>query len=827
VQQALFDNFLYHTPLQYGARIKWMPVYDENGFWDGKTYEPIMVPPKTPWGAESFDIYTDLIWTADFAQKIIRAERPEDVAVVIGDLFTFGAFATPSEYYMLNQKYFAMKKNLSDEEVREWLDGTEEGQKLQRLWDEHYQPAYEFTVDPFTLGERLLEPEEIRKRWFQIQSPEAKSQFFDAWDQKDLIESEWDFMMDNGLTWTPEQRRVMWAAREAHMMEFYRRHPYLWYYQGMGMDDAEFAEFWDGHLQDVAMGEFYDRFAYDLKPSGKKAGEKWEAQRQQYLAEHPNVWRELNAVTSDYDRHRKLVDESIQTAIATQDIIKDLRDGLYDDPNGKRKFNILEQANDFLNLAFDQDVFGNDAAPGEDPRWRTRLDSTQRALRAAAGDKEAKKEALYTKRLDAVAKKAVTDGQFDYLKWLKIMKNNPDLKRDYFERNPGKEKKFWRDMRYMKFWDRFGKLADKGRWDLAWETWENAPSEIRNRLKRKDPAKFRKMEQDGAYHAYMKRWIGLFDSAGAKAAMEYFDSLPSWAKERYYSNNPGKRMNSGASSAYVQNLNHVFGLIDNGDWDAAEDYWNRMPAWQRQRYYNNNPDSTLFRGKGGPSSGGWPDAKYKKYVGYLNKWDALMQDGKFKEAEKYYKSLPAWVRETHEKSYADRKQIAQELKLMPLIQEYIGADRAEQDAMLQNNPRLARWINDNAQGAAWRDAVYNAYRNLDDPWLKRVYREKYPEIFSKEARGERYKNEVFDTLKQHPELSDLWMKHYERIADTLMEAQKYAVSRPKEVLPDHEVHKRGSHTGFSAEEVRLNTRARPRRAWQTFKRMPNLETAIR
>jgi hypothetical protein len=830
-QRAMFDHALWRLT-GHGERFKYIPVYDENGMWDGESYELLKVPPKTPWGAESLDLWTDLVWVPDLLNTIDEALKNGDIdhkgwLDIAGNLATFGAFSTPSKYYMLNQQYFALRDK-SEDAAREWLN-TEDGQLLQDYWRQSEDPTSDTKLDVFAIGKELITSKEVRERWLKNQSGDMKDKFFSSWDELDVMKDEWDAMMDLLEHATDEERSDMWALREAAFMEFYRQNPHLWHYQGMGMSPEEFAEFKKAHIQDLKMDEFYSLYGWDKKPENPKALAIWEKDREDYLKAFPEVLDEIQEVTNGYQRNRELVNKAWEEAHKGLDLIEHLRDQAYA-TGDKANVRAVAEAAEILGLAFDAEVFGQGgfAPPGEEPRFRLRGDTLARALKKAGDDPQKRREAFYGLRMEGAAREATDKkGNFDYLKWLNIIDKNKELKEMYFRKNPDKAATFQQDLDYAKFWKRFGRLAEQGRWDLAWETWDNAPAWLQDRMRSNNPEKFQSLEASSRYSGYMGKWVRMFDTHGTDAAMDYFHSLPNWVKERYYSNHPGKRMSSGMGTQYISMLDEMFGQIDNGDWDAAEKIWKSAPKWMRDMYRKNNPGSKLFTGKSGGTGGGLPDAQFKRYVKMMKKWVDLQKDGKDKAADAYFKSLPKWAQDFYLERHPDKSLLREDMAMQRLLAEYMGANKAHQQQMLEDSPRLARWLNENNAGAAWRNAVMYTYREIEDPWLKRVFREKYPEIFGAEARGERNIKSVMDTLEQNPEFSDAWLRWYRHIAASLEEALKYMNARPKDLKSDHSLMKRASHHGFSAEEVRKNQREYPRRMFQTNKRLPALEQSIR
>ena len=821
IAKAFYDMF------NIGGRYRWERVFDENGLWDGKTYRQVQIPPGTPWGEKPLDYLRDFLWTPAFIDSVTGALEDgtltyEEAVRSFGVLISFGEFAEPSKYFMTIQKYFM----LPDQASRDAFLATEEGQWLKEHWDQEYWEPTDTASSPFAFNYEsgAPTPDEVRKRWLNNQSPEARERFFDGWAESQALQEYWDAELDGAKN--QAERNRLYALRRTDMAQFYHERPWLWQYAGMGMTPEEFDEFQGKMRIDEQREVFFDVWGYDKAPEDAKERAQWEVQRAAWLEANPALRADLEAVKDSYDRSIVERNERWDKLISLGQANNRIRDIGY-----KRDDPVLVEATDglreFIGDGFRMEAFGYDK---DREQYRVKADSLTSKLRRAAGDQQAIQDALYSQRMEAVWEKAGDDP----LKFHNILDRNKDLRALYFQRNPDKRLTWKQDGKYLEFWGRMGRLADKGRWDQYWDSWDAAPSWVQERFRESNPSKYRKFVQSARYSDYMGRWVGMFDTHGAQAAMEYFHSLPNWAKERYYENHPGKRFSAsgGRGFVYVGTLNQMFDQIDAGNWDRAEAIWNSAPAWVRRRYYANNPDSTLFRGQrsGGTggysrgSGGGISDAKYKQYVQGMKQWVNLLRDGKDDEAVRYFQSLPQWMQDFYVRNNPDKALIKEDMKMQALLQDYFLADRANQQAMLKNNPRLAKWLNENDTQTARRNAINYMYSQLpDDPWLKRVYREKYPEVFGKEAVGRQRRRAVLDTLNDHPEFRGAWEEWLEDIYSTLQEAMKYMTARPKSPEVDHSRMRRRGYRGMSAEEVSERVDRESKREWKLDKRAPKPE----
>jgi hypothetical protein len=347
--------------------------------------------------------------------------------------------------------------------------------------------------------------------------------------------------------------------------------------------------------------------------------------------------------------------------------------------------------------------------------------------------------------------------------------------------------------------------------------WDSAPAWLKEQFKAKSPAKFEKFQQDSQYSTYMGKWVSFFDRGDSAGAMRYFNSLPAWVRERYYGNHPGNMMSDGQHMVYVQTLDRMFSLMDRDEWDAAEKVWNSAPSWLRSWYINHNGKSPF---EGGGKGGGIPDAQFRQYTDYMKHWVGLMKQGRDDEADRYFRSLPGWAKEFYLKRNPDKEILMLNDRLFTLAQDYFIADKEEQRAILARNPALAQWLREHDTKKARFDAINYIYSHLpDDPWLRRIYREKYPEVFSPEAAARRSRREIFDVLEDHPDLAKSFLQVYQHLAEGAEEALRWAEPRPEQPVLDRTALQQ-PRRGMSAEDVALSTPLAVARQRQEREREP-------
>ena len=826
-QKAAVDGLLW-SAFGIGGRVVYDREFDENGIWTGN-YEKKIVAPLTPWGRNVNDL-NEYIWPLDLAQyfrDMVQDGRiePGDEVRVVGRLLLFSGLSEPSESYMLNMQYAELYEADPDA-ARDWLDSTDSGKRLQEIWEQGFFEPTNTKLDEFAMIGRdengvihtIPTPEQIRDVWRNNQTPEERKRLFDGWNEITAISEGFDAAID-GVT-DPVLLDQLWTARRTLVAQVYAENPILGFYEGMGKDADEFSMYEQNFAKDQQVKAFFAQYGVAQVPDDPTLAEQFYKDREQYLKDNPDLvdylWEEADTfsrteqnIVEDYKQFFKadMLQESLSEAFEARD--------------WQKGEDALRTAKAFAGLAFD----ATGLVP-TDEKGRFDFIPSNLIGRLRGGDDTA----LYGLQMKAAWEKAGSDPG----KWWNIVDRNTDLKQQYFGRNPEKRATWKQDGKSYAFWGRFSRLADKGKWDQAWDSWDNAPAWLRNRMQQENPTKFRELERSSRYSDYMGRWVGLFEAGKPQQAMEYFHSLPNWAKERYYENHPGKRFGtssatSGRGTAYVSTLNKMFGQIDAGNWDAAERIWKSAPAWMRNRYYANNPDSTLFRGggKGGSGGGGGisiSDAKYKQYTGMMQKWVDLMRDGKDKQADAYFRSLPKWAQDFYLARNKDKALLKEDMNMQSLLMDFFGANKAAREAMKKNNPKLMKWLNENSTKAARANAIQFLYSRLpDDPWLKRVFREKYPDVFSAEAKGKANVDRVTQILTEHPEFQDAWMKWYEEINKTLLEALKWTSSKPKEILPERLAFDPEHGDSLSAEETSKRVSQAVRNVQAVNKRLPKLE----
>jgi hypothetical protein len=147
--------------------------------------------------------------------------------------------------------------------------------------------------------------------------------------------------------------------------------------------------------------------------------------------------------------------------------------------------------------------------------------------------------------------------------------------------------------------------------------------------------------------------------------------------------------------------------------------------------------------------------------------------------------------------------------------DYFAADDANRAQYLKDNPEFAKWLTAHTKSAAQRKMLITvAYQAIpkSEPWLRRVFREKYPEVFSKEATGAATLKNVYAGLTLHPEMLPSFEKWVAAIWASYAENAKHTAARPKPIEWDHSPQRSHGttratkpHQGKSAAWVRIHS----------------------
>lgn len=289
--------------------------------------------------------------------------------------------------------------------------------------------------------------------------------------------------------------------------------------------------------------------------------------------------------------------------------------------------------------------------------------------------------------------------------------------------------------------------------------------------------------------------------------------------QEYWRRNPDAKARYQAGQQYFRWISSWVGKLKGDDFVSAQAVWDAMPAWVRERYLNGHPDSGMADGKMG---GGGSAFEYKglffksaesrdryikggsfeqsgvffksaesrarfvrgqEYYASVGKWVELLKAKDYVEADRYFRSMPEWMREKYYAKHPDqRAQHELDSEALRYGAEYFLASGDDKLAILAKYPALRQWLAQHGgEEAAFRGLVTSMYKAIpsNESWLKRTFRERFPEIFSQEALGARRLASVARDLAETPELAPFYEKAFALQSRLFMEQLKLSKSPPK------------------------------------------------
>lgn len=370
--------------------------------------------------------------------------------------------------------------------------------------------------------------------------------------------------------------------------------------------------------------------------------------------------------------------------------------------------------------------------------------------------------------------------------WTGLFKpENKALLEEYLRRNPDK-KPLARYMRGLdKIWSTIGN--DFGRFysELSKDPW------METEYFRRNPDKAGK----GANSAYAQAIGDLVNKAtSGKHFYELLNQNP-WLKQEYFRRHPDKAAAFKANTEYFRWLDSWMGKLKSNDFKGAQAVWDQMPGWVQQRYLNGGEDRIGGgAGSGGAGSGSAPTSfsspaararflQGQEYYAALGGWIDLLKKKDYVKADEYFRKLPAWMKEKYWAKHPDqRAKMELDSSMLRAGADYFLASGDDKMKVLQRNPQLMAWLQKHGgDEAKRRGLVQSIYRAIpsNEPWLKRTFREAFPEIFSKEAAGIRRIESVIRELQKHPSLLPFYEKALELQTRLFIEQSRRSLAPPK------------------------------------------------
>lgn len=260
----------------------------------------------------------------------------------------------------------------------------------------------------------------------------------------------------------------------------------------------------------------------------------------------------------------------------------------------------------------------------------------------------------------------------------------------------------------------------------------------------------------GTYSAYAVGISALYDKA--KSGSEFYrllEAQPALMAE-YFRRNPDAKARYEEGRTYYRSISGWIEALKRNDFAEAQRLWDAMPAWVQARYFTNNPNNA---GGGGDRRG---PVQATAYSAAMGKWVEMLKAKKYDEANAYFKGLPDWIKERYYTRHPEQraKNDFDNEQLSNSAAYFLAADG---DKAKYLTAELGRWLQQHGNSeSAMRGMIQAIYRAIpsSNPWLRRTFRERHPEIFGKEAQGERSVSKVLNTLARYPEMQPFYEKAF-------------------------------------------------------------------
>lgn len=758
----------------------WRAKLDSEGFQTGE-YERVEIPWQAPWGVDANPLNS--FWPYELISFVQEKSKggltTGEITQIVGKVLLFGGLRGYDKIAGYQEAYNLLKSKNPDAAAEFLL--TPQGQELKTSWAERVKDY----MIPMTLQEALNN--NPYKDWF-AQPKEWRDKVEIARDGLTKLMKGWDRYMEN-LTPGSSEAKAALTEMLTQRYQWYATHPELYendVYFKSAKDWAETFDLWkDDALTDMFFRQYGDapqRDSYKSAEQWQEAVAAYKMQKSLFLKANPAVAEKLgkarNALESVWQKTEQgwfdTLDSigrrsiGLETAEAAQDY--DAKEMLYLVQDLQYKTLMKDVAVDYFSESDFVDVKGNPVRAGENdgpqrrlgvsdllPRWKVLpdFDKWRYARLDEAGKAEFRRDEKFSKIQAELIKKAKSmDGGMKE-NWVDLVKANPAFKVWYFEKNPGTREKWQAADDYRRLIGRFGELAGQKRWDEAYK---------------------------------------------------YFDRLPAWVKARYYKNKGISKQQAIDNMAY-RNWMGRWAKTFNKDYSETKAFFDKMPKWVRDRYLESKGRKHFQNTFNDTTPGSFGSSPYSKA---MKKWVDLLKAGKDDEARKYFDSMPKEFQDRYNAKHP-QNQLRNDINRTAQLGQYFLADDANRAQFLKDNPEFAKWLHaqggDDEQRYAMITAAYRALPK-DDAWARRVFREKYPEVFSKEAVGERALRKVYKFLAEHPDMLPSFEKWVEAQWAAYAENQKHAGTPPKALTPDHQRRRLGKkdiHGGKSAAWVRLHS----------------------
>lgn len=715
---------------------------------------------ETPWGAPAD---ASIFWPVDlfnYWQKASVGDVPFALALSKTLFFVRAGIYTPTDGRI--QTWKALMDSRQYEEAQAYAEANAD---VAAWLEEHRDPT---KARPGLNG--------FSTNWFFRATDEERGALIAGWQGLRDLDASWDVKMAPFVDqpWSPEYRALK-KQRRAAFLAWYRMHPELAMSRGWNMDATAWADAkieWatdDDTDAYFAMadarpreGDFKDERAYFAALAAHQDA------MAAFLEAHPNVVRRLrgeegSVAAAWYDqqvRWDRILRDQTDVRIAILD--EEAKSGGGDDKLVAALYEITRGGYSMLDAeAF---AYRRDPSTLSDGKLLTDAGGVKigpltlltpvklpgradyfYARANPAEQREIEERDAYFEKLDSyIARSKDKNGELDPARLGRFLDADPAFAAKYYAANPKAARGHAYYLAITDVYRRGGKYG-------FYRELEKNPALMAEYFRR-NPAKLARYRSYKTGVEYFERITRAFQQS--KTPEQFWAALEKdpWLKKQYLARNPGKAALVAAGERYWKFAKTYTDLLASGDLVAAQRYWLSHPAELRDRFFK--------------SARGQDWAANAQYAGSMGRWVEFLKRGDYEGARRFWDQLPDWVKERYVSKHPDKADMLLTPRDLAQAGEYFMLPTvAEREAYLRKHPSLAAWMNRYGGTAeARRGAIMAAYAALPkDAWLRRMYRERYPEIYSEEALAERATRRTARRLAEHPELAGRFQDFVERI----------------------------------------------------------------
>ena len=749
-------------------RYDWKPILDASGSPTGR-YERVQVPWQAPWGGVAD--WKNSFWPLELLNNFQKASGDgltiQEATVLGFQALAFGGTKIYDRGAGLNMYYWALKGKNPDAAKAFML--TADGTALRSYWvSKAFNKGVAFYTPEVMVA--VLNPSKPDPNpWLHSQSPEYQAKIHADLAALDTQGAKWDDIIARLTPGTQEYSNAKLEAATA-FYQFYASHPEMYEFQSMHKTPEQWAATLGKFQTDQAVQGYYNMVVPkqgDFKTAAlwQAAVMQWKTARVAYLKAFPTAAAAIGAARTGmegiwaaqeqgwFNTLDQIGTRSIAIEAARQSKDFPLTDQLY----------LLNELQ-YSTLSKDTAVFYYDKPTdflkgdtfGHPLLSRVKILPDFNSWRFSRMTEQQKSDAVrsskYAEGIKSIIAMAKGSSNFGAT-FVQQLKQHPDLLAEYFRRNPGKREQWASTDSYIKTMMSYGALVHSGQFTKADALFKSIPDWMKARYYAKHPEKKAALAKNMEYMSFMNKWTNFYRHRDYAGGAAYFDKLPTWVKDQYSAKHPqgSSAITGKGTSPYAKAMGTWVGMLQKGDHAGAKTYFDSLPQAFKDRYYAKHP----------------------------------------------------------------QQKIQSDIKHTGMLGQYFAADDAGRAAYINANPEFAMWLKANDTSASQeRMLIAAAYSAIpkDDQWLKRVFREKFPAVFSQQSKGDSALKAVYKQLTMHPDLLPAYNSWVAGVWASYAEEIKNTKAHPRPVLSDHSRERQHgtnrvakSHHGMSAAWVRIHS----------------------